>query len=1071
MRIMGRIAAAILITAFAIASIGGVAHAGLESALASANKIADSGITAKPAAVPTETGLPASEVLRGNGGRAGYVLGHGNVIPGSEWVYVGLKRATVNKDYTIDYDSGSLFFIEPVRQSESVRIDYRYQEKSKGERNVNGPGVMPLKFAGGNLQTNLTYSYRAADPEKGAGAPDILTYGLSNTMSFAGSSSLQSMFYVATPQTSNRLSLSQPPAQQKKAAANSVKKDRLILQNADFSLGGKARLKLGFQDVGEGFAGISSLRDSKAAPDDVLNQLEKEKGINRMSIGLDVPTGATAGLSFSATRIKDKQNEIFSQAFGYTGSNFRFSYSNREVGKQFSRFKDIREADAAQMAAEAGVKRTGYLMQFKTGTGAEKAPLWSGLNFIRLQGETGELSYRSVDVDTGKVRIQADVRTMDPQFSQMTALNDEERTRMAQIARRQFNPYAQASEVTAKDKAQINQEAGINRKSYSIVYDNWLSIGMGNREAPNGSNLDTTRFGIDQRWGSIYFYHHRIDTEFDRISALQPVEIARFGNETGMNRTDIGGTFKLGIGELGLTHGNVTDHQGASVMRESIDLNNTRVKFHANFQDIDPSFSRTNDLSDGDKKMLAMERGFRRSDYSINFQATRDLNLDTYLYNSTNVTAEQTRSQRRHRINFTPPKGPKFSALTDDFSYISEEGNLSSYSHRRFTLENKFNVFGGLLFKGLHDVNTTQDGEENPVTTQINQTHVETDQNARTAYTFDTLSTDYGDGKRFENFWDVGAKTRVSNGLAFTGGFSRTDREENNGEMSGRFGFEWSPKNDLALMMSLASRKGRPKGSQRSLQFSAKGTVAKKLAFLKDITVDSGISTNELKGKQVSCDNGLRLNAGLLGGKLTFDNSDKLNPKNLIYYSSRMIQYESDPDPKKKYHLTFFRQNLVTPSGEPARKRNYALDVKISRNMSFTMTSYFGKDGKNGAVLPVGGGVFKISRSLGANSTLFADFTTDRNESTNRFARTAGIGFIGTLSNKASVEFYYGWSRLFENGEPDHDNVFRIKYDHKIDADHFLSLTAQKKSAVDRSSINPFEGYTTARIDFRTVFN
>jgi hypothetical protein len=53
----------------------------------------------------------------------------------------------------------------------------------------------------------------------------------------------------------------------------------------------------------------------------------------------------------------------------------------------------------------------------------------------------------------------------------------------------------------------------------------------------------------------------------------------------------------------------------------------------------------------------------------------------------------------------------------------------------------------------------------------------------------------------------------------------------------------------------------------------------------------------------------------------------------------------------------------------------------------------------------------------------------------------------------------------------ENDDVFRFKYDHRIDADHYISLTAEKKSGVDKTKINPYEGDTVARIDYRTVFN
>ena len=1069
---MGRIAGIVLILAMTVMPIFAKADARWDAALAAA-KIADTTLLSKTTQVSSELGEAASEVLPGNGRRAGYVLGHGNIVPGSEWVYIGVKRAKPNVDYTIDYESGNLFFTEPVRQSESVRVDYRYLEKTKGERSVTGPGLMPLKFAGGNLQTNLTYSYRAADSSRGPGAPDILTYGLSSTMSFAGSSSLQSLFYVATPQASNRLTLSNNVSVNGKGQGNKeatkVKKDQLILQNADFGLGGKARLKLGFQNVGESFAGMQSLREAKVAPEDVLNQLEREKGIKRLSMSFETPTGKSGGLNFSRSDIEDKNGKIVTQTLGYSSDNFRFSYFSRDVDKEFARFKDLKEADAAQMAAEAGVKRTNYTMQFRTGADSSNTPLWSGFNFVRLQSESGELNYRTFDLDTGKVKIQADVRTMDPQFSAMGALTDKERTRMAQIARRQFNPKAQASDVTPQDKAQVNKEAGINRKSYSFQYDGWI-LGMGNLELSNGSSLNTNLFGLERSWGSVHIYHHRIDSNFDRLAMLQPIEITRFGNETGMSRTNINGNFNLGFGELTFVHGNVTDHQDADIRRHSISFKNSRLRLRTNFQNIDADFSRINDLSDTDKDLLAKERGFKRSDFSVNFDVTRHLNIDTYLYDSTNVTADQTRSQSRYNVTYNPDRGPRFALLSDDFSYISDEGNIVGYSRRKVTFDNKINLFGGLLFKGLSDVNTTQERNNDPITTKITQTHLETDQKAPTSYTLDTLITDYGDG-RFEDSWDLGAKTQVGRNMSLVGGYSRIDREDNKSETNAKIGFDWSVRNDLTMSLRIANRDGGPKGSQQAREFTMKGLLAKRFIFLNDVTVDSGLNTTDLKGKRIGCDNGLKINAGVLGGKFTFDNSDKLNQKNGLYYTSRIIQYESEKKPDSRYYLTFFRQNLITPNGEPARKRNYALDLKIDKNTNLTLTSFFGKDSKNGVILPTGGSVYKISRLLGNNNSVFADYTTERNKATGRYARTVGCGFVGSLSNKAAFEFYFGWSNLVENGLLDHDNVFRIKYDHKIDGNRFITLTAQKKSGVDKSAINPFEGNTTARLDFRTVFD
>ena len=1067
---MRKTALRILIAAVTLASCE--AHgggAGAPGTLAIADRSTMVG-TAREAA--KEIGLPASEVLRGNGGRAGYILGHGNVIPGSEWVYVGVRRARPNVDYTIDYASGSLFFAEPVRSSDSVKVDYRYSEAAKGERSTTGPSAMPFVI-GPSFRSNLTYSYQAADPLK-PGMPDILTYGINSSTLIGGAWSINSLMYVSSPQAGGRLVLDRPASGQKaKSQVPAVKRDRVMVQDANLVLGKAVRLKLGYQEVGQDFAGFASLRGSKAAPDDVLNLLEKEKGIKRTNISAQIATGRNSSLGFSAGRITDKADGIESRTADFSSDRFKLSFLTREVGKAFARFKDIREADRAQLAAEAGIRRTSYAMSFVTGSKAPGDPIWSGTRFTRLEYETGDLVYQSTDIDLGSVKVHSDSREMDAGFTTMTALTDEERTRMALIARRQFDPKAQESQISAEDKAQVNKETGLNRHNLGFEWSGgpgkaWLRM---ERVSSDKGGLIRKDVNFEGKDYSLYFSAQSIDDGFDRIPHMQAVERARFGNESGMSRTETGGTFKLPVGQLALSHAGVSDRKGASVVRRRVDFNNSRLQFRANFQDIDPDFDRIADLSDADRKMLLQERGFRRADYTIGFQATNALKIDSYIYDSTNSTEDQTRSQNRHNITYTPDGGPKITALFDDFSYVSHTGNLSNYYHRKITLDNRFRLLGGLLFKGMHDVNQSQDKDSNPVTTEIRQMHLESDQNARTSYTVDTLQKDFGDNRRFEDTWEVGLKTQLAPGLKLTGGYARTAREDDNSEVNGRFGFDWSVRKDLSMSLQVANRDGGPQGSRQSKQFAMKGLLARRFLMFRDVTVDSGVNETQLKGKQVSCDNGLKMTAGFMGGTATLDNSDKLNPKNGIYYTSRIVQYQSDPDPKKRHHLSFFRQNLITPSGQPAKKRNLALDMRMSADTSFTLTSYFGKDSQNGSVLPVGGTVFKLTKTLGPKLSFTGDFASDSNEATGRRARTIGFGFAGSLRNGAEFEVYAGWCRLVENGPEDHDKVFRIKYDHKVDANHYITLTAQKKSAVEKSSINPFEGDTTARLDYKTLFN
>lgn len=1035
--------------------------------------IADSiGITARSDATANEPGRVASEIIRGNGSRAGYILGHGNIIPGSEWVCVGVRRAVRNVDYTIDYSSGNLYFAEPIRTTESIKVDYRYAESGKTDRVVGGLGGMPFVLGGG-FKTNLTYVYRAADGSV-PGMSDILTYGLNTTASFGGSATISSLLYISSPQAANRISLyGSTPATQAKQSKQAVEKDHIIVQDADFAVGNSAKLKVFFQDVGQNFAGFTTLRETKAVADDILSTLEREKGIKRAGASAQIRTGSSSSLSFAMGRITDKADAINTRSWGYESSSFKFEMLNREVGKQFTRFKDLREAERMQLAAEAGIERTQYGMSFVSGSNGANEKLWSSIKFVQLEGQTGELTYKSADINLGNIKLYAEARDSDPGFNAMSAMSDEERAQIALSVRRQFDPSAQAPQVPAEDKAFVARETGLDRRNLGFEWTGalgkaWLRLSKIDSET---GGLVRRDLNFEGKGYSVYFATQSIDEGFDRFAQMQPIERVKYGKESGMSRHEAGGTFKLSFGEMKVAHARVSDRLGAKLTRDSIQFKSPKLSVSANFQSIDPEFSRIMDLADQDKTALAKERGFSRYDYAVKFQASKALNFDTYLYNSTNSTAEQTRSQKRHMVTYSPASGPQITVLSDDYSYFSEEGTLAGYSRRKVTLDNKFSIIGGLLFKSMHDVNTQVTEDARVVKTEIAQTHFETRQDARTSYTFDTLTKDFGENGRFEDTWALGLKTQLAKNLKITGGYSRTEREADNSEVNSKLGLDWQVRDNLSLVFGMANRDGGPQGSQQSTQFAAKGVLAKRLLGFEDVQINSGMNETQLRGTQIACDNALKIDARFLGGTVAFDNSDKLNPKTGIYYTSRIMQYKSDPNPAKRYHLSLFKQNLITPSGASAKKRDITLDFTLRSDAKLTLNSYFGKDGQNGAVLPVGGTTVKFTRTMGPKMNFAADFTSSSNELTARRARIMGLGLAGTLSNSAQFEFYIGWCRLFESNTLDHEKIFRVKYEHRIDANRYISLTAQKKSAVDKSAINPLEGNTVAQLDFRTVFD
>ncbi len=266
--------------------------------------------------------------------------------------------------------------------------------------------------------------------------------------------------------------------------------------------------------------------------------------------------------------------------------------------------------------------------------------------------------------------------------------------------------------------------------------------------------------------------------------------------------------------------------------------------------------------------------------------------------------------------------------------------------------------------------------------------------------------------------------------LSLVGSLSSVDRSQKS-EDSFSFGFDWAIRDNLNMKFNIANRDGGLQGSQQTRQFSLNGLIAKKLLWFDNIKIGSGINTSELTGKQIACDNALKLEAGFLGGQFLLDNTDKLDPKTGIYYTSRILNYETPKDGNKPLYLKYYRQDYVTANGKPAKKRDYSIKAKIMKALEIDASYKYGKDGQNNSYLPIGGSSIKLQKPMNKNIVAYADYLTDINDLTKAKARVWGLGITGTLSNGAKMELYYGLCNLFENGIESNDRVYRVKYDHK----------------------------------------
>ncbi|HZP80171.1 MAG TPA: hypothetical protein VFB21_00915 [Chthonomonadaceae bacterium] len=646
------------------------------------SKLMSRGILGVATAASVPGGVPGtsfSEVLRGNGTRAGYVLSHGGVLPDTVSIRLGARRLRAGTDYWLDPNNGTLMLAEPVRTFESLDVYYRYVEGQDGQRQAGGLPGFQLKFG---PATNLGFFY-GMTPGNGNGF-DTSTYGLSFNSKFGagGLSSYSGLMYFSNVQrstnlvTTTRASLDAPPP----PAPNEQGADHLIVQNLAAQTGG-FNFRANYQDIGKNFAGFQALRLNAAKDTAFLDQLkllEGEKGVRRLGFGFGYSPNAKSatpqGLQLDWNQISDEKGSISQQSLGFTSSSLTLNYASRSISDQFIHFKGLREADRAQWEREKGMTFSSFGLGLDFGM-RKPGVSRGGLNFQeqRFGDTSGSLERSLWSLKSGSFGFAMLNRSADKDFKRLNDLSAADKTSLALDLYRQYDPAAKPEQVTDKDRAQVAQEAGLARNALRLDLGFGKTGGLAfsqigvldqKEEGRAGFRRDSLTF----RAGSLElaYLSRKTDAGFQRIGDLADVEKNNLAldirrqfdpdatldqvtqkerdqavKETGLARTGLRGRIRLGKegrnGTLAFNQFSIANLQAdpenaqrqttlGAIRRSTLDFAGARFKFLFASQSISEQFARLTDLSDVERAQFGNEHGLQRQQMGLDFalnKATR----------------------------------------------------------------------------------------------------------------------------------------------------------------------------------------------------------------------------------------------------------------------------------------------------------------------------------------------------------------------------------------------------------------------------------------------------------------
>lgn len=1009
-----------------------------------------------------EVGNPTSEMLSGNGTPQGYKLAQTVIVKGSEWVYIGLRRASRGMDYEIDYDSGALVFAEPISNNSPIRVDYRYHDAEKASSFPTmgfSPKLAPW------LEITARSGCSGGILDTGAKQKDKLSVGGLDTRVKVGKGSvLTGAVYMSGPSEVKSASSALRPSFEK-PAKNTIPTDRLIVQSADISTGG-ARFRLGYQSAGSGFTGYDRLRKMTSLPEPLISSLEKEKGLKRMDAAVDLSIPNGGQMSIAINKISDRSGEVVTKMLGLSARGFALDYAVREVKRGFSRFSDLRDIDRSQLSAESGLRRTIYGLRF---IGQNRK--LNSFRVSRVENQSGSMTITSVGVNLGAVQFRADTRRAGTGFNRVGGMDNDERTSLALAVRRHFDSLADATSIADPEKQGIGNEIGLDRAVYSAGFTGkgFSGIFSINEISAHRGRARSRRIDMAGKNFKLRLSRQAVELGFDRICDLQPPEKAAFGNEHGMSRNSLTGSVNLGAYTLALDSTNVNENHGPGMRRWKFNLNSSKAKAQLDFKEIDANFERILDLSDSERQQWIGLRGFGYLSWKSSYAPSGAMRLENAVNRSRNTNDGRFLIEQNHAFALNPKNGLNVNAVMESRREGMAGGEVVASSHSRISLNHTIAFMGGLKIEAQADTYMAQ-CPEGMLKSHFLQAHMESDQKADTSCMIDMLDSGSVDG-RSESVRSAGVRSRISGNLALCGNLEVIRRSSQDYQgMFGTFGLDWALNKDLRMKLNLRNIGHGPQSGQRVRQFSLDGVLAKRLGILSDVRIGSGINTTDGCGKRIGCDNSFNLQAGVLGGSITISNSDKLVGANGIYNTSHMILYQSDPNPARPVHVKYLRQSQVNQSGAAFITREYSCDFKLGKG---SRVSYINKTGwgvVGNGLAPIRNCEFKLSHSLPGSLTVNCGYANTLDGVAKTVHRSIGFGISSAVDDKAHYELHYGYDLAGSNGLLDRGNAFTIKFHKQISDVQYITLSAQKIIGAQSPTSNQGAGDPSARLDIHLNF-
>lgn len=845
--------------------------------------------------------------------------------------------------------------------------------------------------------------------------------------------------------------------------------------------------------VEEGFKRFNDLAEGDRA------QLAKEIGMTRETWGAAFNSKA-AKMTMNIAEVDDAKGAAIKRSeYKIDAQNFRFTFGEQDVPKDFTRMGSLLDAEKAMWGRELGIERQWTAVEATITKGAGPLKFSQG----QLKSEAGTFDSQDIEMNISGWSLSRIGRNVSDGFASMGAMQDGERNEHIKAITKMYD--AKGFGFGGNDVGWFMRGKGINRsltrvsgspfKGWNLTFDTLDLDGL-----TDAGQLDT--FHLSGRGLEAKYRGVRLGEKFTDVANLMDFERARLGTIAGLDQEDFGLNFTLGKNRINFGMMSAETPLG-DAERQTFGFASKDLNVTVNNREVDSGFNNVGQLADPEKDFLNALRGFNQRDLRASWQILPSLKIETFDFSATDPTLDQTRRFGNQRILWSPDKTAQFGMVRLEQNQNDPLKVLFSNITEQMHLNKDFGRMGKLQYMTLTrdyegENNTLHDSEKkffsyeaklDPKTTvRTEQTSTKFEDGAEEKIRAHALSTEvskrvgvsvtdvkvdrdgdqHDENKRNYGFWfDLGSGIRFSFGKA---------QNLNNGQATPQApNLMNSSETALANMAQGISPEARwAEQDNEATTYQISSAKPLRVGIFSDLKFNVGLDAAKDRSKWLRENKNMNFSAKLLGTSLGYDFKSQMAP-NGKRASDKSFTITTDQSETKPLRASIFYKVRRPIEGDDIMIRNFSIAAKPAKNIEFSHQLLTNPEVARGDVIL--GSItqanklnrWKLDVKQNKDLTIGGSFEEIRDQ--NRpLARVGGLNVTLNGSSGSPLKLFYGVEQADRSGNRYTTHRYHLQFDQKPSANQMFSIFVGNVSYQHTITEGIKKDNWTLRLDYQFRF-